>query len=569
MVDVVEPIYIATAATDAAIRAAATAANAAGGGIVKIPAGNITLASALPMYHGVVYEGVPARIDTRGGATAGYGGTILTGNGTFNGFQYNHTDLGTPPTVENTFLNGMVHGAGARELTLVNFLNGVKIGALYNPGANECKFERLHIVNCAAWGFWLENHAGCSMDKINITNCAAGGRASVASGATAYNCGNSSWIDTFVAAANTGRGIVTWSRGASSINDEGAFHEQCNRSTVTISQAATMSNGSANITVTSGAAFAVDMPVTVSANANGFRQNQIYFVASVAGNVITLRDTVGYGTARNATGATAVNILSRGFPCFEVAGLDASSNVTGQFAMGLDLEGSTTARVVMQNTTYCVLLGSFLGGSSAEYRTFCLRNSGYGSVGTYLGATYDGDDNSLTTVVVGSRNEFGAFSGNASTFTGQGFSMNNAVYPANGNTRAANWTGMLSLHGYGTPDIYCNRDTNGVDISSTLALDQTPITSSGTTLNLFDNTSSFVNAVASTSSTTLPAITNEMVGTIIMFSNPQNIVHTLNTSSSQTFNGSGTSIAMAARSSVMLQASDDKAAIGKFWARFA
>jgi hypothetical protein len=564
---VTEPIYIATAATDAAIRAAASLANSSGGGVVKIPAGTITLSSALPMYNGVIYEGVPVWMDQRGSLTSGEGGTILTGDGTFNGFEYNATDLGTAPTDYNAFLDAAVQGAGIMDITLVNFLNGVKIGAKYNPGANYCRFERLHIVHCAAWGFWAENFINCKADKLNIVNCVVGGRAAVCSGATAYNSGNSSWTDTFVQAPATGRGIVHWARFASSLNDDISMHEQCNRSTASISQAATMSNGSANITVTTGSAFAVDLPVTVSANANGFRANQIYFVASVAGNVITLRDTMGFGTAKNATGATAVNILSRGWPAFEIAGLDASSSVTAITAHSLDLEGSTSARVVMQYANYCTIMGSFLAGSGVEYRTFCLRQSTYNSINNHPASTYDIDDQSYPNTITGTRSEY--IGGNASTFTGIGLSVNNVVKGTGGNLKAQNYSGQISLRGYGLPDIYSNFASNGVGVSLSLTLDQSQITASATTIAPYDNTSSFVNAVASTSNTTLPAITNEMVGLLILFSNPQNIVHTLNTSSSQTFNGTGTSIAMPARSSVFLQASDDKAAIGKFWARFA
>jgi hypothetical protein len=567
---VVEPIYIAAAATDGAIRTAASAANAGGGGIVKIPAGSITLASALPMYNGVIYEGVPCRMDSRGGQTVGIGGTILNGNGTFNGFEYHPTDLGTPPTVEATFLDGMVQGAGILDVTIVNCTNGIKIGALYNPGANSCRFERVNIINCTQWGIWIENHAGCHFDMMNIINCAGGGRASVASGATAYNCGNGSWRNTFVAAANSGRGMVTWARGASSMNDEQSDHEQCNRSTLTISQAATMSNGAANITVTSGSAFAVDFPVTVSANANGFRANQIYFVASVAGNVITLRDTIGYGATKTATGATAVNILSRGWPCLEIAGLDASSNVTAQFAFGIDLEGSTSARVVMQWCTYCTVMGAFLGGASIEYRTFCLRNCGYGSISSHLATTYDIDANSLNTVSVsGTRSEYGGTNPNLSQGTGIGFSLNNVATGSGGNLKAEIYSGQLSLRGWGKPEIYSGNDSNFVGISVALMLDQTQI-ATGATIAGADTTSSFVNTTATTSSSTLPVITDYNVGTLIMISNPQNSVHTVNTVSSQTINGTPSTftIAMAARTSVMLQACDAGGAIGKYWARY-
>ena len=396
---VTEPIYIATAATDAAVRAAAAAANAGGGGRVKLPAGRITLSSALPMYSGVVYEGTPWQPDYRGGQTTGPGGTILVGNGTFNGMEYNASDLGTPPTVYNTFITGMLKGAGALDINFENFLYGLKIGARYNPGIMGGRLERLNFIHCAQWGAWIENYWELEESHLNATNCTVGGIAFVASGATAMNCGNSRHIGTSVTIASTrvARGLVFWSRDSSALNNERIVSAGVQRTTLTeLSQAATMTNASANVTVTDGTQFAVDMPVTVSASLNGFVAGQIYFVASVAGNVLTLRNTQGYGSTVSATGNSAVNILSKGFATMEISNRDTSSEVTGSVACGLDLEGSASMLMLLQNSWSHNIGGSFLDNSTSngQYKTFVSRNS-IGSINNGNNTSFDDDATSF------------------------------------------------------------------------------------------------------------------------------------------------------------------------------
>jgi hypothetical protein len=367
------------AATEASIRAAAVLANAAGGGIVQIPVGNITLTQPLIAYNNVTYQGAAWSADFRGGRTTAPGGTILTGDGTFIGYTYNATDGSVAPTDYTTFVNGMLNGAALRNLSFVNFSYGVKVGSKYNPGAQYFIMENVAFIACTQWGFWFENYQNSTLRNLQAQNNTVGQIARVCSGFSADNGGNSEWIGTFATVdVLTARGIVTWARFSSSLNNDTYYSEQVNSGTFAISQAATMANTSTNITVTDSTKFPVGMPVTVSATANNFTANKIYFVVSSFANVVSL-SLLPYDTAIPATGNTAVNLLTKGFSNFEIAGIDAASTVTSCDVYSPDFEGTATARVLLINAFYGRIVGGYIGSISGtnDYITFCKRNSEY------------------------------------------------------------------------------------------------------------------------------------------------------------------------------------------------
>lgn len=396
---VTEPIYVA-AATDASIRTAALAAFNNGGGRVKIPSGTITLASPLPLYAGVIYEGVPVMATQGGGPIVGIGGTILLGDGTFNGFEYNPTDTGTPPATWTALDTTCVRGIGIQDITLNNFLYGVKIGAKYIGGCNFGRFGRLEIMNCRAWGFWIENYEQSTFDRIIVGSCDIGQIAAVGSGANVWNGGNSEWIHCFSNPGPLSRGICAWARGANSkLNQDTWISCEVNRSGQNVSQAATMANGAANITVTDGSKFPLDMPMVFDTTANGFTANQVYFVVSRASNVIQVSDTMR-GTALVATGATALNAVSKDFANMEWVGLDAGCQITYFAALNLDLEGSSTARVVMQNCYGCHQIPSGIIHGT-EVKTFAVRASQGCIFGTTeTGTTFDLDGGSSSSTYI-------------------------------------------------------------------------------------------------------------------------------------------------------------------------
>lgn len=388
---VVEPIYIATA-SEAGIRAAALAASNNGGGIVKIPVGTITLSAMLPMYDGVIYEGVPVRNDISGAQTSGIGGTILQGDGTFIGMGYNTADLGAPLSTSALFMAGMLSGTGARDITFVNFSYGLKIGGLYNPGIKYSTFHNLSFVNCQQWGAWIENYAECNFTYLTANNCQVGGIVRVGSGATLLDCGNSKWEGTNVTIASSilSRGICTWTRGSSNMTQETSFHEGAARAPQsTVTQAATMSNASANITVTDGTKFPLDMPMTWSASINGFVANQIYFVVSQSSNVIQVANTMR-GTAITPTSNNAVNALTKGFAPFEIAALDSGSGFIGPKVFAVDIEGTSTAHAIFQNISKgYTFIPSIIGGD--VYQNIVRRTATRGYVEMFNTGTIDSD----------------------------------------------------------------------------------------------------------------------------------------------------------------------------------
>lgn len=562
---VTEPIYIA-AANEASIRAAAAAATAHGGGIVKIPAGTITLTQPLPAYAGVVYQGTAYQAYLTSGQTAGVGGTILQGDGTFNGYQYNQTDGGVAPTDYNTFLAGMIDGVGLLDLTLVNFLYGVKIGALYQPGCQYSRFARLNIINCQQWGFWLENYGPSRVDDLNIINCQVGGLARVGSGATAFNDGNTRWIGNFVQTASSlyARGIVAWARSASSLNSNTSIGEQCNRvgSVTPLSQAATMTNASANIGVTDSTKFPVGLPVTFNITANGFVASEIYFVLTSAANVITVGRTT-YGTAVSATGNTAINCLSKGYACLEVAGLDATSTVTAETMLGVDLESIATMMVFAQNARYCEISGGYIDPSNGgnHYRTFVARNSINNTFRSQRNSTLDFDNASTQNYFFGMRAEYQAIDFTNDKQVGIGVSVQNQS-----GQRVATSRGILHLNGFNYPDIGCNADTNAMEFKKGISIEPIQITN-GATIALTNGSNYTWTYTSAGGSATLPAISTNMPGAVVFISNPQSNSFTLN-SAGETFNGvAGTSITVAANSTIMLVAADAGGTIGKYWAQ--
>src|SRR5208283_2163330 len=338
--------------TDASIRAAALAAYNNGGGTVKLPPATIKILSPLPVYSGIKYEGTGWLATFTGSQTSSLGGTSLVGDGTFNCFAYNSADLGTPPTVYATFVNAMVCQFCLSDLTIVNFLNGVKIGGLYNPGMNGGTFTRLNIINCTQWGLYLENYIESVFQQINVVNCTVGQIAKVASGYTALNGGNAVCTHLFTAPpsnSQTSHGICCWARGTSALNDDNSFDEQCNRS--------------------------APGPTTQVATMDGFSAGVMYFVATSAANVITVTTTYMYGTAVASTGVSAVNVSTLGFPCFEWAGLDSGSSLTAMAAYGVDAEQEASCRFLLQNCTMCTVICSFIfsTGTPHDIVTWCLR----------------------------------------------------------------------------------------------------------------------------------------------------------------------------------------------------
>lgn len=378
------PVFMPSAATSDAINAAGALAQASGGGDVYIPPTGITMTGPIQLRNGVEFKGSFPKYAYNGIADAEsltfVTGSILIGNGTFRAFEYNASDLGAPLASSDDFSDAALTNAGVSGVAIQNCLDGIKVGALYNPGAFWCRFEDIAVKASTGWGVWFENFFHSQFKNINTFGNITGGQAYVGSGTNKLNSGNSLAEDIFSitpAAGNNSRGIVVWSRG-NSISGLNIDKAQSNRSGTQVVQAATMANGSANITVIDGSKFPVGMTVTPDATANGFTQKQMYFVLTLVGNVLTLGNKT-FGAAISATGNAAVNLTSRGYPAFEAAGLGASDSV-GIDVRACDFEGQATTLVLYQNTMSQSGTSDFAGLIETEQSDceLTIRNCGSG-----------------------------------------------------------------------------------------------------------------------------------------------------------------------------------------------
>ncbi len=518
--------------TDASVRAAALSAFNAGGGIVTIPPVTIQLFSPLPLYPGVTYQGTGWQASEIGGQIAAPGaGTVLVGDGTFDCFDFNSVDGDVAPTNYAKFIAGLCLSPGLSGLTIVNFAYGIKVGALYMPGMQYALFERLNIINCTQWGIWAENVMNSRFNDINVINCAVGAVARVASGATADNVGCSTWTNTYSDQGGFyARGIVTWCRNSSSINNEVYIRDQSLRSVQTLlSQAATMDGTTANIAVTDSTNFPVGLPVAFSATANGFFVSTIYFIATSANNVVTVSEYYGFGTAVVSTGTTAVNITSLGMPCIEWAGLDTGCNLTGMKAIGIDAEGSATCRFLMQQYTFGQADVNFMNtsGGTGDIVSWCIRRANNSRTWS-TGFTVDGDGLNVSgvgqkTIFMEGQKLLYDAGGGLANFGGMGVSVNHQS-----GVREQLDTGQISLNGSKSPDISISHDIgNWLDFWYGIILRQGVPSPTGT-MNMGQG-GSFVLGSSAGGTYSIPTVTANMSGALIPISNPYATPSTITT----------------------------------------
>jgi hypothetical protein len=347
------------------IQAAINAAGAAGGGVVQLPGVTISLSTSLIPVSGVKLKGVPpqltyASIPDAGNTTFAGVGTVLAPSGAFAAITWNTTVLGTPASQAAFSQSGLTNIA-FEDLGFSGGTYGIFAGATNNASCWWSQFKNLYFIGQTVIGISLTNYQHCQFTGNYSYGCAWGQYHGIDVASSTLAPGNSTYYDLYCVnptgsgtAATVSRNITfitTAALAAAADNNQFKMDRiQSNRfGGATITQAATMANGVANITITDGTKFAVGMPVSVDATQNGFTLKQIYFVASVAANVITLASTYG-GAAQNATGAVAVNIVTTGFPCFEMIALSGSL-MTNCVIDNLDVEGLATCAVLFQNCT--------------------------------------------------------------------------------------------------------------------------------------------------------------------------------------------------------------------------
>ncbi|MGW5267257.1 hypothetical protein ACWEQ4_01270 [Rhodococcus sp. NPDC003994] len=353
----------ATLATEASIRARVTALTGTGG-VVDLPAGNITLTSPLPLVQGITYRGVMPVTTPKTKTTPGYlgdmewdfvGGTVLVGNGTFPAFAANNTDLGSPA---DPIGNTQISHAGIENVGIDNVTYGIHVGARNTIGAVWGTFRNIFVRNASQWGVRFVNFQHCTFE--NIKTCLSQNAQFYGNNlaASILMCGNSSFDELFNIIPRDGRdqkkcrGIVfDAGLGDGVLNELQVGRIQANQFRDTAySVNGTVASGSANVTVSDGTQFAIGMPVVATTSVGGFNTNQTYLVASITGNVLTLKDHVS-AAARTATGAGTLGLTTYGFPNVEITRQGGTASVRHSTFAGLDLEGGSSASLYVDGAS--------------------------------------------------------------------------------------------------------------------------------------------------------------------------------------------------------------------------
>lgn len=537
--------------TPAVIRAAiqtAIAAAALVGGTVYYPSGRILLDQPLVPASGVRHKGVPPQLVYNtipdSGLTAlvgSQGGTVIVPNGAFAGFTWNTTALGAPAS-QTAFSKTGLSAVSFEDLGFSGDLGGtwaIQAGATNNASAWYSQFKNIYATGfTVSGGFSFTNYQHCEFIGNYTFGCAWGQQHNIDVASASLAPGNSTYYDLYTcnptgsgAASLLSRNITfltTATTGGAANNNEFKFDRiQSNRfGGTTITQAATMVNTQANITITDGTKFAVGLPVTVSATQNGFTVGTIYFVISVVANVIQLSLTYG-GAAITATAANAVNIVHTGFPCFEMIAL-AGSAMTNAVIDNLDMEGFATAAAVFQNCNGFDVTLSQTPGTGASTVSVCGR--------TFVNSTLKSSQ-ACNTDMDGS--------GPARAYWFYGTRNTNAGI---GNPGAGIWydtassKAVLSLGGafnsVSAGDLtFDSATSNGLLGPKAYGIGQLNKQVSGAAYTVANLNLIFNNTTASGVTITLPTVTAAMQGSWLEFTNGTASAQTISTDGTQVFNG--------------------------------
>ncbi len=521
----------ATGATDsAAVQAAVNTQNSAGAGIVQLVGGHYYFGTPVVPKSGVRIEGISANLNyTTNNAPIPDSSSVLTNGGTYidckggAGFQWAKSALGTPASAA-AFTAAGTSNFAIRNLAFTNYSRAIDGGNTNNPAAWYAEFDNLYMSAGTDWGFWLTNFQHCKFSRIYAFGNATGQQFYGNDVPAAYlQPGNSVWQDTYsVSASNLQRCTVFYCTQGQ--QNQGMLSRiQCNNfGSNVVTQAATMANASTTVTVTDGTKFALQMPVTVSATANGFTANKIYFVVSVSGNNLTLALTVG-GAAISATGATAVNVITQGFACLEMVALSGAS-FTAHTLHNVDCEGGGTAAIVWQNCAGNFMQVSQQPGTSQSTQGFCGRNVQQSDLFFGNGSNTDLDNNSPSSGV----RYYGQRKPGSVGYMGAGFWYD-----------TASTNGVMALG--------CSFDTTSLAgltliggskiMPGNLGISQKFVASGSATPTLADGNMStmYTNTVSGTT-VTLPTVSATNVGVWQTIINTTAAAQTIATNGTQTFN---------------------------------
>lgn len=526
--------------TTAGIIAAAVAAQVAGGGIVQLPGVTITVTSSLPLLPGVIYRGVGYNVNNAGNIPTLSGGTIVqAANTTFPVFAGNATDLGAQYANFQLLLLSQIVSCGVQNMGIVGGSYGIKCGALYQGGCIYGQFNDLFLQGSINYGLYLENIEQTCVERINAYSHGHG-IGVIASGTNLWNMGNSHFRKLAVNGSTTngnGRAALFQSRGGSSMNNIIVVDFGASGISYTNTQAATMANTSTAIGVADLSQYGVGMPINFSATANGFTGTQIYFVlsmtaASGAGSITVGNYTGGLGgsVAIAATGSTAVNIVTHGWPLLEFSGADAGSTITYCSVTGAsDIEIGGTAHIVF-NSVAGMSFESGIIHSVISTCDVCIRNCAAQQF------SFKSQTQGLVT----------DFDGNAQyvRFDGPSSAPFSANFAGIGVLQTGtSGRGALNLGGTSSPDLFIDGNFfNQLRLQNALALKFSQQPASHTIATGDGNLITF--STAAGGSIALPNLSSvNLIGWLVIISNPQ--ANPVTVTASQNIVGQGASAASA------------------------
>ena len=363
------PTHLVAAASETDVRAAIEYVANNGGGTVEILPGVITLTSPLPLYDGVTVRGQLGSLDFTSIPDSFWnyeeGFTVLVGDGTFNAFEHNAVDSGTLPVSQEVFSDQMITNFGVEYLAFDGFTCAVQVGAANRGGGFFFHLRDLLIKNTYSWAIRLTNCMHYEVERIKAVNTWRGGAFLFEGNCpdTILQTGNAYVRHIFACPNGDGTGTTAKQRrkavgcvfratntagGLGILNEMHVFGVQVNMfNRAGLSETVTFTNGSPNITVADGTEYQVGMPVRFTTTpVSGFTTNRSYFVRSVIGNVITLA-LDHTSTVINAGANGSATMLCNGMPAMACIGNTASSRINNSDFKALDLEGGFGAGLVV------------------------------------------------------------------------------------------------------------------------------------------------------------------------------------------------------------------------------
>ena len=363
--------YYFPAGTDTAVRAALTAATAAGQGTICLPDAFITLSSPLPASNYIHWVGIQPRMTFSADPDDDWtytGGTVLQGDGTFPCFSGNTTPNPTSPTNVPTFTNGGIKGFALDMMGIQNFSNGIAIGAHNVMGLVYGSLSNLWIRHCSSWAVDLCNTMHTDINRVWVSQALGDGP-----GWHDYNdidgdfllAGNRSAKDVFISQVNPLQaGALIHATSGAGMNDVRYQRLQINRygTQLGLNAALTMTNGSTAIGVADLSQYAVGLPLILSASVNGFVAGKTYIVlsksAATGAGSITLGTSYRDG-AIQATGSSAVNGASNGCFCLEIRwdyDVSGTAAIENCRFLQLDLSGNESmGKLYLEGVDACVI----------------------------------------------------------------------------------------------------------------------------------------------------------------------------------------------------------------------